>query len=248
MGKAISVLMVALAVLLIISSGAVADGSSWFVTVEAVAEDGAATAITWTGTESYAGPLDLSVWDSSIATIDLLYVAVDSDPVVKCGSSDIPLLVVSTNKKVEFSCSSGWFLDAPYEDAVASTTASLTLTGSIKPQGHSYEALYNVGSPSGGRYTGSPFAEFLYGTGSTTFSTGVYELDTGSMAPVTGPVNSMVSQWRFQLQQDSSASLYSTFTIEEANVVIPDVPEPMSILLGIMGLGSVAGFRRLRKS
>ncbi len=27
----------------------------------------------------------------------------------------------------------------------------------------------------------------------------------------------------------------------------PPVPEPISILLGIMGLGSVAGFRRLRR-
>ncbi len=33
----------------------------------------------------------------------------------------------------------------------------------------------------------------------------------------------------------------------EPQLQVPPVPEPMSILLGIMGLGSIAGFRRFRK-
>jgi len=57
---------------------------------------------------------------------------------------------------------------------------------------------------------------------------------------------------RSNVLQDGLASVARTGGPSGSGAVCvpgePVVPEPMSIFLGIMGLGSVAGFRRLRKS
>ena len=44
-----------------------------------------------------------------------------------------------------------------------------------------------------------------------------------------------------------SATNQSSIYLSNLNVSTAAVPEPMSIMLGIMGLGSIAGFRKLRR-
>ncbi len=49
-------------------------------------------------------------------------------------------------------------------------------------------------------------------------------------------------------QADWNGSSWNIYGVANRNLGSPAVPEPMTVLLGIMGLTSVAGFRRLRKS
>ena len=51
----------------------------------------------------------------------------------------------------------------------------------------------------------------------------------------------------FGPQIGMSGTSETTFTVSKIGLNTAAVPEPMSIMLGIMGLGSVAGFKRLRR-
>lgn len=73
---------------------------------------------------------------------------------------------------------------------------------------------------------------------------------TGSMLYF-GVIDAVNPFTRIDFQNTMGGTDYFSFddmTIGSVEQVQPTVPEPMSVLLGIMGLGSVAGFRRLRRS
>ena len=98
----------------------------------------------------------------------------------------------------------------------------------------------NVTSPVG--WTGAASGSAVYWE---TTPNGAYTLDSDQLETFTygfddpwGPV---------QMHQASCQDTYGYSGLVEGPEP-PPIPEPMTALLGIMGLGSVAGFRRLRKS
>ncbi len=111
-------------------------------------------------------------------------------------------------------------IDAPRDIAIGTGTGSLGQTGLLRSNWENdYLTFYN-------------------GATTTVFVQG-YKIDITPLgfAETGGSDFSGGNPWA-----QPSINVMARFDVSEAQV-----PEPMSIMLGIMGLGSVAGFRRLRR-
>lgn len=107
------------------------------------------------------------------------------------------------------------------------------MTGGLS--GRSFEALYN-GSDT--------FAQLIPSVGPVS---GAFVMDDRwpavGYAPISGPVSSIQTRWRFTLSAGDSASGRSSFVVQSA----PAVPGPGAVLLGAIG-AALAGWMRRRRS
>jgi len=214
--------------------------AGWYVTATATSEAGT-TSYTWAGDlvvgETFQADLTVpAIWDSNVALIKSLQVSADADPFV-----NLSFDVAGATPDVIFSITSAVTPVVPtIIGPIGYASAGVTLTSDASPAsitglfagGKCYEARYNAGSVFADLLTG------FVGVANDTKTINDRTPASGYMG-FPGPLTSMQTQWYFKLgQAGDTASGTSRF---EA------VPEAQSVILGFMGLSTLAGFRRLRR-